>query len=213
MSDAVLDLVHGAMGSPWIYLVLVAFVALDAVLPSVPGEVLVVTCGVFAMSGTPNLAGVLVAGAVGGFAGDHLAYLLGRRAGGALLSRLPPGSRRRKPFEWAQRALNRRGASILIVCRFVPGCRTAAAMTAGASRLPLRMFSSCTAIGAVAYSTYFTLVGCLGGAVFRDRPLPAVLLGIGSALVIAGVVELIRYVLRKRTARRAEPERVPVGVD
>ncbi|MCX2733358.1 DedA family protein [Saccharopolyspora sp. NFXS83] len=213
MSDAVLDLVHAAMGSPWIYLALVAFVALDAVLPSVPGEVLVVTCGVFAMSGTPNLAGVLVAGAVGGFAGDHLAYLLGRRAGGALLNRLPPGSRRRRPFEWARRALARRGGSILIVCRFVPGCRTAAAMTAGASGMPLRLFSTCAAIGAAAYSAYFTLVGCLGGAVFRDHPLPAVLLGIGSALVIAGVVELVRLVLRRRSARRAEPERVPVGVD
>ncbi|GAB2668112.1 VTT domain-containing protein [Saccharopolyspora gloriosae] len=213
MSDAVLDLVHAAMGSPWIYLALVAYVALDAVLPSVPGEVLVVTCGVFAMTGTPNLAGVIAAGAAGGFAGDHLAYLLGRRAGGALLTRLPPGSRRRRPFEWARRALARRGGSILIVCRFVPGCRTAAAMTAGTIGMPLRLFSGCAALGATAYSAYFTLVGCLGGAVFRDHPLPAVLLGIGSALVIAGVVELIRLVLRGRSARRAEPERVPVGVD
>ena len=55
MSDAITDLVEGAMGSPWVYLALCAFAAIDAFFPVVPSESLVITAGVFAATGEPNV--------------------------------------------------------------------------------------------------------------------------------------------------------------
>ena len=48
MAEAITDLVEGAMGSPWVYLALCAFAAIDAFFPVVPSESLVISAGVFA---------------------------------------------------------------------------------------------------------------------------------------------------------------------
>ena len=58
-----MDLAEGAMDSPWIFAALFAFAALDAFFPIVPSESLVITAGVFAASGEPNLVGIILAGA------------------------------------------------------------------------------------------------------------------------------------------------------
>jgi membrane-associated protein len=94
MADAITDLVEGAMGSPWVYLALCAFAAIDAFFPVVPSESLVITAGVFAATGEPNVFAVIGVSALGAFAGDHVSYMIGRSAGGRLLSRAKPGSRR-----------------------------------------------------------------------------------------------------------------------
>jgi len=72
--------------------------------PAVPSESLVITAGVFAATGEPILAGVIVAAALGAFAGDHVSYLRVRTAGGRLLARFRPGSRhlRRRPAPCAR---------------------------------------------------------------------------------------------------------------
>ena len=56
MGAAITDMVEGAMGSPWIYLALCAFAAIDGFFPLVPSESLVVSAGVFAATGEPNLS-------------------------------------------------------------------------------------------------------------------------------------------------------------
>ena len=52
MADRITELVEHAVGSPWVYLALFAFAALDAFFPIVPSESLVISAGVFAASGT-----------------------------------------------------------------------------------------------------------------------------------------------------------------
>jgi membrane-associated protein len=88
VSAAILDFVHGLMGSPWVYVALLSFAAIDGFFPVVPSESLVITAGVFAANGEPLLPLVIVAAAVGAFAGDHIAYLAGRTAGDRLVTRL-----------------------------------------------------------------------------------------------------------------------------
>ncbi|TDE15178.1 DedA family protein, partial [Actinomadura sp. 6K520] len=61
-----------AVSSPWFYLVLFAVAALDGFFPVVPSESLVITAGVYAASGRPELEWVVVAAALGAFTGDHV---------------------------------------------------------------------------------------------------------------------------------------------
>jgi len=200
MSDAITDYVEGAMGSPWIYAALLALAMVDAFLPAVPSESLVVSAGVFAASGQPDLVGIIAAAAAGAFAGDHISYLLGRTAGGRLLRRAAPGSRKAAALERGGRLLDDRGGTILIVCRYIPGARTAITLTAGAVAYPLRRFSMFDGIAALSWGAYSALVGYLGGAAFEDEPLKGLALGLGIALTVTLMVEVVRHV-----RRRAQP--------
>jgi membrane-associated protein len=199
MGAAITDMVEGAMGSPWIYLALCAFAMIDGFFPAVPSESLVVSAGVFAATGEPNLAAVIVVAALGAFAGDHISYLLGRTAGGRVLRGAASGSRKAAALERGGRLLADRGGTILIVCRYIPGARTAITLTAGAVHYPLRSFSLFDGIAALSWAAYSSLVGFVGGAAFEDAPLKGLALGLGIALTVTLLVESVRH-LRRRQA-------------
>src|ERR1700730_11208976 len=69
--DAVLNMLSGAVTSPWVYPVLFTMALLDGVLPVLPAESLLITAGMYAASGRPNILLVVAMGAAGAFAGDH----------------------------------------------------------------------------------------------------------------------------------------------
>ena len=210
MSDAILHFAGELMSSWWIYLALWGFAALDGFFPAIPSETLVVTAGVFAAStGEPNLYAVIVVAAAGAFLGDHVSYLLGRGAGGRLLDRVKPGTRRAAAVLWARSALNDRGALVLVVARYIPGGRTAITLTMGSVRYPLRRFTPFAALAAISWGVYCTLVGYLGGKAFEDNPLKGVVLGIGLALAVTLVVEVVRHRLRRQARGKAQPEVEP----
>jgi membrane-associated protein len=219
VGEALIDLVDQAMSSPWVYLALFALAAVDGFLPLVPSETAVITAGVFAATGEPNVFLVIAVAALGAFAGDHVSYFFGRfvrdrwrrrrEAGGPkeALSRAGPAGggtrrRRRAALEWAARTLDRRGGLILVVARYIPGGRTAITLTTGAVGYPLRRFSSFDAIGAVTWGIYCTMIGYLGGKAFEDDPLAGLLVGFGVALAITIVTEVVHRYRRRRTARR-----------
>ncbi|MEV0596641.1 DedA family protein [Nonomuraea cavernae] len=200
MSHAVLDLVQQAMSSPWLYVALFALALLDGFFPVVPAETAVITAGVFAASGETNLALVMLVSALGAFAGDHVSYLLGYRSAGRL--------RERGPFVWARKALAVRGGQVLVVARYIPGGRTATTLTMGAVEYPLRSFTFFDAIAASSWAVYSGLIGFFGGMAFENDPLKGLLLGLGVALSVTGVVEAVRWI-RRRRAIQASPERLP----
>ncbi|GAA1601197.1 VTT domain-containing protein [Kribbella hippodromi] len=204
MSSAILHFAGELMSSWWIYLALWGFAALDGFFPAVPSETLVVTAGVFAAStGEPNLFAVIAVAAVGAFIGDHISYALGRGAGGRMLDRVKPGTKRHSAVVWARTALAERGGLVLVVARYVPGGRTAVTLTMGSVRYPLRRFSPYAALAAISWGVYCTLVGYIGGKAFEDNPLKGVVLGIGLALGVTLVVEVVRHRLKKR---RPQPQ-------
>ncbi|WP_243709736.1 DedA family protein [Micromonospora sp. 15K316] len=198
-----LDLLHQTMSSPWVYLAIFAIAVLDGFFPIVPSETAVITAGVFAASGTPNLPAVIVVAAAGALVGDHVSYAIGRAGGSRLLDRLPVGGKRRAGVEWARRGIALRGGLILTVTRYVPGGRTAVTLTMGAVGYPRRRFLAFDALAAGSWGLYSALVGYLGGLAFEQDPLRGLLLGLGLALTVTVLVEGVR-VLRRR-ARPARP--------
>ncbi|UBU15373.1 DedA family protein [Nonomuraea gerenzanensis] len=200
MSHAVLDLVEQVMSSPWLYAALFALALLDGFFPVVPAETSVITAGVFAATGEPNLALVIVVAALGAFAGDHISYLIGHKSAGRL--------RDKKAFVWARGALAERGGLVLVVARYIPGGRTATTLTMGAVRHPLRSFTFFDAIATSSWAVYSGLIGFFGGMAFENDPIKGLLLGLGIALSITAVVEIVRWV-RKRRAIQASSERLP----
>ncbi|MEV0617820.1 DedA family protein [Nonomuraea sp. NPDC050404] len=200
MSHAILDLVQQVMSSPWLYLALFALALLDGFFPIVPAETSVITAGVFAATGETNLALVIVVAALGAFAGDHISYLIGKKSGGRL--------REKKAFVWARGALAERGGLVLVVARYIPGGRTATTLTMGAVRYPLRSFSFFDAIAAGSWGVYSGLIGFFGGMAFENDPIKGLLLGLGIALSITALVEVVRWT-KKRRAIQASPERLP----
>ena len=221
--DSVLELLHQTMSSPWVYLALFTIAVVDGFFPVVPSETAVITAGVFAATGQPDLPLVAGVAALGALAGDHVSYAIGRHGGGRLLARLPVagpagtsgrsgrGSRRRAAVERAQRGIAARGGLILTVARSVPGGRTAVTLTMGAIRYPRRRFLTFDALAAVSWGVYSSLVGYLGGLAFERDPVRGLLLGLGLALTLTVVVEAVRWARGRRRREVAARVSRPVG--
>ncbi len=181
-----------ALGSPWGYLALFAVSVIDGFFPIVPSETSVITAGVFAASGRPNIFGVIAVAAAGAWIGDHISYFLGRKFGARVLARF-----NQKAVAWARDAITVRGGLILVVARYIPGGRTAVTLTLGSMAYPLKKFSFFTTIAAVSWALYSALIGSFGGVAFDHHPVKGLLFGLGLALSITVVVEVIRAWRRK----------------
>jgi membrane-associated protein len=165
-----------AMATPlWAYLALFGFLTIDAMIPVVPVQVIMITTGALTVYGNLNLALVIAIGALGMFAGDSIAFLLGRSTGnvgqhwlGRLRTRLSPKvegpkSGARRAAERFTRGLRKPGPLVLLLCRFVPGGRMAAGFHAGRTGYPLKLFALYDGAAAICWATYGGLVGHVGG--------------------------------------------------
>jgi membrane-associated protein len=192
------NLIDLLTGSLWAYPLLFAICVGDAVAPLLPSETAMIVCGIQAARGQLSLGWVLALGAAGAFCGDNASYAGGRWIGQPVIDRFFTGKRARELLNWARRFLKERGSYVLIVARFVPGGRTATTFTAGVVRLRwLTRFAPYVFVAALVWSAYAGLLGYLGGRVFRNQPIYALLIAFGIAAAVAGVAELLRW-LRKR---------------
>jgi membrane-associated protein len=201
------DLSALAVSSPVSYLIAFALPALDALIAVLPSEAAVIGLGVAtAGSADPRIAVLIALAAAGAFAGDNLAYQLGRRYGGPAARRFLSGERGSRRREWAQRALSTYGARLIIACRFIPGGRTAVTLTCGVIGFPRRRFVGATACAAVIWASYAFFIGRIGGKVFEQRPWAGLLLGLAAAVAISALVEVLRRTgLGRRLARARKP--------
>jgi membrane protein DedA with SNARE-associated domain len=175
------------------YFVALLVPLLDAIVPAFPSETAVIALGVASGSGLGLGVVTLVAlAALGAFAGDNLSYWLGRRFGPSVERRLLRGEKGRRSREWAERTLKSRGAMLIIVCRFIPGGRTAVTLTAGLVGYPRRSFVGATAAAALIWANYAFWIGRVGGVAFESNEWAALALGFGIAGSVALLVELVR---------------------
>jgi membrane-associated protein len=192
VTQALVDL----LSTPWSYAVIFGIAALDALLPVVPSETLAITGGVLAGLGHLHLGTVVAAAAVGAFIGDSSAYLLGRAVGRPARARLFHGRRARRALAWAEKQLDERGASLILIARFVPGGRTATTFTAGMVHFPALVFFPVAAVAAVVWAGYAVLLGYYGGRAFQEQPFLALGVALGIAFAVVALVELARRLRR-----------------
>jgi membrane-associated protein len=192
------NLVDLLTASMWTYPLLFAICVGDAIVPALPSETAMIVCGIQAARGNLSLEAVIAVGAAGAFVGDNTSYAIGRWLGQPVVRRFFSGERAQGRLDWAKRFLKERGSYVLIIARFIPGGRTATTFTSGLVRLKwLTQFAPFILIAAILWSVYGALLGYLGGRIFRDQPLLALLIAFGFAAAVAGSVELGRW-LRKR---------------
>jgi len=172
------------MATPaWAYLALFGFLAVDAMIPVVPIQAIMITSGALTVYGILDLPAVIAVGALGMFTGDSIAFVLGRTAGhvgggNRLSARLAPlrarfapkqdgeatgPSKTRRAAERFTRGLRRPGPLVMLLCRFVPGGRMAAGYHAGRTGYPIKLFVAYDGAAALAWATYGGLVGHIGG--------------------------------------------------
>ena len=171
------------MAAPaWAYLALFGFLAVDAMVPVVPIQAIMITSGALTIYGNLDLALVILIGAIGMFTGDTVALILGRSSAGrigggwinARLSRLRgrfgpkddqprTESRTKRAAERFTRGLRQPGPLVLLLCRFVPGGRMAAGFYAGRTGYPIKKFILYDGLAALAWAMYGGLVGHVGG--------------------------------------------------
>src|SRR5690242_5158105 len=153
------------------YLIAILAPALDAILPVIPSETAVITLGVAtAGSADPRIALLVLCSAFGAFLGDNLCYLLGRRFSPWIERRFFQSEKGAKRRDWAERSLERYGMPLIVVCRFIPGGRTAVMLSCGIVRYDRRRFIIATAIAGVIWACYSFFLGRLGGKAFEDKP-------------------------------------------
>jgi membrane protein DedA with SNARE-associated domain len=180
------------------YLIAFLFPALDAVFPALPSESAVIALGVVtAGSADPRIALLVACAAAGAFAGDNLSYLLGRRFGPAVQRRFFTSQKGVKAQAWAERSLARYGPQLIIVCRFIPGGRTAVTLTCGLTGYPRRRFVPATALAAVIWALYAFFIGRLGGRAFEDNPWAGLVIAFAASIALSVLVEVIRRLWRR----------------
>lgn len=179
------------------YLLVFALAAFDVIVPVLPSESAVILGGVLAWQGRLHPVPLIAAAAAGAIAGDHLSYAIGRwtQRGGVRLHPSRRGDGRLGRAErlqiWAARQLERRGASLLVVARFIPGGRTATTFMAGRTAYPLRRFTPAIVLAGLLWASFATMLGYIGGETFHEQTLLATGLGIGLAVGFAALVELV----------------------
>ncbi|MEU3340467.1 DedA family protein [Streptomyces sp. NPDC006668] len=166
-----------------------------------PGDSLLFTAGLLCTGSAGegihlSLGPLLIAAAAGALAGAQCGYLLGRKAGGALLTR----SRSPRLHEGARRAeelLERYGyAKAVVLARFVPVVRTVLNPVAGALKVPVRTFTLWQVVGGLVWSLGLTLSGyALGSSIPNvDR----YLLPLVALIVAVSLIPLMSEIYRAR---------------
>jgi membrane protein DedA with SNARE-associated domain len=191
------------VGSLVSYLVAFGLPCFDAVVPILPSETVIIAFGVAtAGSSDPRIFLILLCAAAGAWAGDNLSYLIGWRFGPWATRRFFSGEKGAARRAWAERSLHRFGIGLIIVCRFIPGGRTAVTLSCGLIRYSWRRFAIATAVAGVVWASYAFFAGRIGGKAFENMPVVGFAVAFGGVLVISGIVELIRRIIAWRKAKR-----------
>jgi membrane-associated protein len=146
-----------------------------------------------------SLATVLPAAVVGAIGGAEVGWVIGRRAGPALLS-----SRYRTLARGTARAreiLERYGVGkALVLARFIPVVRTVMNPLAGVSGVPIGTFTMWNLLGGVPWSAGVTLLGYVLGS--RIPSIDTYLLPIIAVVVVLSVIPVAVELLRERRRSR-----------
>ncbi len=197
-----------------LYPIMAAAVALDAAIPPIPSEAMVIAAGSLSARGDVILPLVLTAAVLGSVLGDLLVYSLFKRRLTHVLDRFQWG---RMVHKGIRKAAARGGrsstAAAMVAGRFIPAGRTATMAAAGIADVSTPRVLRASALGSVIWACWMVGLGYLTG---RNTSLPFwanSLIGVGVGLAIgvlmAGIIALRRRQWQSR--RSVEPTDTPAA--
>ena len=74
-------------------------------------------------------------------------------------------------------------------------------LSAGGLKMPWRRFATFDVIAGVVWASYAALLGYVGGKQFEDAPWKGLIVALAIAFAVAGGVELVRWLQRRRKAQ------------
>src|ERR1700744_5347759 len=98
---------------------------------------------------------------------------------------------------------------LIIVCRFIPGGRTAVMLCCGIVGYQRRRFVIGTAAAGLIWASYSFFIGRLGGRAFEDKPWAGLLLALGLTLTISTIIEPVRRLRARRARSRSSSAGAP----
>ena len=197
--NQIADWVSGAW---WSYPLIFSVAAVDAFFPLVPSETVVIIGGSLAASGDLSLPLVILVAAAGAIVGDNISYGIGSVIGERTVKRWFAGEKSHARLLWAERALDERGAYIVILARFIPGGRIAVTFSAGyIPTFPWRRFIVYDVAAGTLWACYGALLGYFGGKTFENHPLWGLLIALGIAMSVGFVIEAVQHWRRRRSSR------------
>jgi len=169
------------------------------------GETILALAGLAAHRGYLALPWVIAVAALGGFLGDQVYFLVGRRNGARVLARFPgfaPG------VERIARLLERYGAPIVVLVRFMYGLRAVGPIAISMTGMHWARFAALNALGAALWAALVASLGyALGNALtLLLGDLQRIEEAVFAAVAVAGVAAAL--IVRARRRRAAEiPQR------
>jgi membrane protein DedA with SNARE-associated domain len=184
------------------YAVILVLLTIDAFVPVVPTQALMIGSGVLTANGELTLALVVAAGALGAVTGDLACFGLGRR-----LARRETDSRCERRGGRISRLARRLTDTMrrhvflaMLFCRFVPAGRMVASAHAGRSGYSLRRFLSFDLAATTLWASYGALLGHFGGeAIAKSAWVPLAIVGVAAVLLI-GAAPIVSLATKARRA-------------
>ena len=199
-----MDLPGTDIPAPLYLLVMFAVVFVDAALPVLPSELLVIGAGTMSVQRTLLLPFAIVTAFAGSWLGDIALFLLFRRRLTHFLDRFRWG---RSIHRGLRNAIDKAGTSptyaAVVAVRFLPGGRTASMAAAGVAELPLRPFMLAAAAGGVLWTAWLVGLGFIAGASTGFPAGVSALLGMAVGTLVGAITAAILALKRHRKARKA----------
>jgi len=150
-----------------------------------------------------SLPVVLLAAAAGAVLGAQVGYLIGVRAGPALLDR-PDRPRLQGGVARARATLERYGTGkAIVLARFIPVVRTVLNPLAGTVGVPVGVFTLWQVVGGLVWSLGVTVAGYVLGS--RIPGIDTYLLPIIAVVIVVSLIPLALEVLRSRRRPAGHP--------
>ena len=152
----------------WGYLGIFLLMALESSIVPVPSEVVMPPAAYWAAQGKMSLAGVILAGTAGSWAGSAISYWVARWVGLPVLARLGKylfiGP---KQLQMGERWVQSYGVGGIFAARLLPVVRHLISIPAGILKMPFGRFSAVTTLGA---GLWCAVLSWFGMKVLGDQP-------------------------------------------
>lgn len=205
MFDQITEFILHAAQSPWVVLILGGLILIDALIPVVPSESIVISlASIYVTINWKLLPFLFIFSVVCAWIGDNMAYQVGRwrRIGELKILQLP---KIQSLLSWSGRMLNERGATIIIVGRFIPGVRIAINLMCGIVKYPRKRFAGVVCISASLWAAYSVMIGALAGHWFQENHLLGICVAIAAGIILGPLIDWAIRKLVLKTDNKAAP--------